>query len=236
MDYNRTYKFGDSISLDDVEIKAGNNKKVVLFDQTMFTYGDAEQVFDITPADYSFKGLEHFILTKVKGAYPIDDADSIGNEGVTFLSNGKKIRPRIRINRKEELTGERLDYYSLRMDQINQVRVQHLLDNGNQDVYVISLNVKDDALRGTNLNLLNINLNGYYNARDFYSPNYSNPATKNKDLRTTIFWSPAVKTNESGVATVTFYNGDNKGNVVVKADGISEKGVAVSGKITYKVE
>lgn len=236
MDYNRTYKFGDSISLDDVEIKAGKNKKVVLFDQTMFTYGDAEQVFDITPADYSFKGLEHFILTKVKGAYPIDDADSIGNEGVTFLSNGKKIRPRIRINRKEELTGERLDYYSLRMDQINQVRVQHLLDNGNQDVYVISLNVKDDALRGTNLNLLNINLNGYYNARDFYSPNYSNPATKNKDLRTTIFWSPAVKTNESGVATVTFYNGDNKGNVVVKADGISEKGVAVSGKITYKVE
>ncbi|MFD2288292.1 hypothetical protein GJU39_03330 [Pedobacter petrophilus] len=236
MHYNRSYKFGDSITLDDIQVKADQNKKVVLFDETMVTYGDAEQVFDITPADYSFKGLEHFILTKVRGAYPTDDTDSIGNEGVTFLSNGKKIRPRIRINRKEELIGERLDYYSLRMDQINQVRVQHLLNNASQDIYVISLNVKDDALRGTNLNLLNINLNGYYTARDFYSPNYSKPATANKDLRTTIFWSPAIKTNENGTATVTFYNGDNKGKVVVKADGIFEKGVAASAKINYTVQ
>ena len=93
MDYNRSYKFGDSISLSDVEVKAAKNKKVVLFDETMVTYGDQEQVFDITPADYSFKGLEHFILTKVRGSYPIDDTDSVGNEGVTFISNGKKIRP-----------------------------------------------------------------------------------------------------------------------------------------------
>ncbi|MFW0718473.1 hypothetical protein [Pedobacter sp. N23S346] len=236
MDYNRSYKFGDSITLNDVQVKADQNKKVVLFDETMMTFGYPEQVFNITPADYSFNGLEHFILTKVKGAYPVEDTDSIGNEGVTFLSNGKKIRPRIRINSKEELIGERLDYYSLRMDQVNQVKVQHLVNNAGQDVYLISLNLKDDALRGTNLHLLNIDLTGYYTARDFYSPNYSNPATQNKDLRTTLFWSPAVKTNESGVATVTFYNGDNKGNVVIKADGISEKGVAASAKITYKVQ
>jgi hypothetical protein len=236
MDYNRSYKFGDSISLNDVEVKANKNKKVVLFDETMVTYGDPEQVFDITPADYSFKGLEHFILTKVRGAYPVDGVDSAGNEGVTFLSNGKKIRPRIRVNSKEELITERFDYYSLRMDQINQVRVQHLVGNASQDVYLISLNIKDDALSGPNLNLLNINLNGYYNARDFYAPNYSNPATKDKDLRTTIFWTPLIKTNENGTATVTFYNGDNKGNVVVKADGISEKGVAASAKINYKVQ
>lgn len=236
MDYNRSYKFGDSISLNDIEVKADKNKKVVLFDETMMTYGDPEQVFNITPADYSFKGLEHFIVTKVRGAYPADDVDSVGNEGVTFLSNGKKIRPRIRINSKEELINQRFDYYSLRMDQINQVRVQHLVDNSNKDVYLISLNVKENALGGANLNLLNINLNGYYTARDFYSPNYSKPATRNKDLRTTIFWSPVIKTNENGVATVTFYNGDNKGNVVVKADGISEKGVAASAKVNYSVQ
>jgi len=236
MDYNRSYKFGDSISLNDIEVKADKNKKVVLFDETMMTYGDPEQVFNITPADYSFKGLEHFIVTKVRGAYPADDVDSVGNEGVTFLSNGKKIRPRIRINSKEELINQRFDYYSLRMDQINQVRVQHLVDNSNKDVYLISLNVKENALGGANLNLLNINLNGYYTARDFYSPNYSKPATKNKDLRTTIFWSPVIKTNENGVATVTFYNGDNKGNVVVRADGISEKGVAASAKVNYSVQ
>jgi len=236
MDYNRSYKFGDSISLNDVEIKAAQNKKVILFDETMVTYGDQEQVFNITPDDYSFNGLEHFLLTKVRGTFPVDDTDSVTSEGVTFLVNGKKIRPRIRINNKEELVGERLDYYSLTMDKINQIKVQHLITNEGAEVYLISLNVKDDALGTANLNLLNLNLTGYYAARDFYSPNYSNPATKNKDLRTTIFWAPKLETNARGEANVVFYNGDNKGAVAIRTDGITEKGTAVAAKNNYTVQ
>ncbi|TCD05620.1 hypothetical protein EZ449_16155 [Pedobacter frigidisoli] len=236
MDYNRTYKFGDSISLNDVEINAAKNKKITLFDETMMTFGYPEQVFNITSADYSFKGLEHFLLTKVNGAYLVEDTDTVGAEGITFLSNGAKIRPRFKINNREELVGERLDYYSLMMDQINQVKVQHLVNNSGSDVYLISLNLKDSALQGSNLHLLNVNLNGYYTARDFYSPNYSNPANANKDLRTTIFWSPSIKTNDKGEATVVFYNGDNKGNVLIKSDGITVKGNAISTKTSYKVQ
>jgi len=235
MDYNRTFKFGDSISLNDVEIKANAGKRLILFNQTLSTFGYPDQVFNITAADYSYKGLEHFLLTKANGAQTIDDLDTTGGEGVAFLSNGKKVRPRILINNREDLT-ERLDYYSLTMDQINQVTVRHLVDNEAKDVYVISLNLKDEALRGTNLDLLNINLNGYYTARTFYSPNYNSPSTQNKDLRTTVFWSPALKTNENGEATVTYLNGDNKANILLKADGITDKGVAVSAKTTYKVQ
>ncbi|WP_231425155.1 MG2 domain-containing protein [Pedobacter sp. Leaf250] len=236
MDYNRSYKFGDSITLNSVDIKADQNKKVVLFDQTMLTFGYPEQVFNITSADYSFNGLEHFLLTKVNGAYPLDDADSGTSEGISFLSNGKKIRPRIKINNKEELVGERLDYYSLTMDKINQVKVQHLINNDGEDVYLLTLTIKDDALGETNLHLLNLNLTGYYTARDFYSPNYSNPASKNKDLRTTIFWAPKLETDTKGEANVVFYNGDNKGMIIIKADGITEKGSAVAAKSTYVIQ
>lgn len=236
MDYNRTYKFGDSITLSEVEIKAAKSKQVNLFDETLTSFGYPEQVFNITAADYSYQGLEHFLLTKANGAMPPDDTDSIGNEGITFIANGKKIRPRIRVNNREELIMERLDYYSLTMDQINQVKIQHLIGRGGNDVFLISLNLKDEALLGSNLNLLNVNLNGYYNARTFYSPNYANPSTQSKDLRTTIFWNPGLKTNENGEATITYYNSDNKGNIRIKADGITDKGVAVAAKTGYKVQ
>ncbi|WP_124560128.1 hypothetical protein [Pedobacter sp. KBW01] len=236
MDYNRTYKFGDSITLSEVEIKAAKSRQVNLFEETLTSFGYPEQVFNITAADYSYKGLEHFLLTKANGAMPVDDTDSIGNEGVAFIIEGKKVRPRIKVNNREELVTERLDYYSLTMDQISQVKVQHLIGRSNNEVYLISLVLKDEALRGANLNLLNVNLNGYYNARTFYSPNYANPATQSKDLRTTIFWNPGVKTNENGEATITFYNSDNKSNVRIKADGITDKGVAVAAKASYKIQ
>jgi len=236
MDYNRTYKFGDSISLKDIEIKAAQNNKVTLFQDVLTSFGYPEQVFNITAADYSYKGLEHFLLTKAKGSYPAEENDTLGNEGVTFIANGKKVRPVIKVNNREELFTQRLDYYSLTMDQINQVKIQHLLNSSGKDVYLISLNLKDEALRGPNLDLLNLNLNGYYAARTFYSPNYSHPATPNKDLRTTIFWSPSVKTNENGEATITYFNGDNKADILIKTDGITDKGVAVSAKTAYKVQ
>lgn len=233
--YNRSYKFGDSILLDEVNVLSNKNNKVVLFDQTLTTFGYADQVFNITAADYSYKGLEHYLLTNVKGAQSIDDLDSTGSEGVAFISNGKKVRPRMLINRKEDLS-ERLDYYSLTMDQINQVVVKHLVGNTGQDVYVISLNLKDSALRGPNLNLLNINLNGYYAARSFYAPVYGTSPVMNKDLRTTVFWAPLLKTDEKGELSLSYFNGDNKSRVIIRIAGISDKGVVIAANSAYKVQ
>lgn len=235
INYNRKYKVGDSIMLDEVTIVQQKNKKLQLFDETLTTFGYEDQVFNITAADYDYKGLEHYLLTNAKGAQTVDDMDSVSNEGVTFLANGKKIRPRILINNKEDIQ-DRLDYYSLTMDQINQIVVKHLVGSTGNDVYVINLNLKDSALRGPNLNLLNINLNGYYTAKSFYSPNFAINPTTNKDLRTTIFWAPLLKTNDKGILNISFYNSDNKGNVSINADGITEKGVAVAVKTTYKIQ
>ncbi|TKC10470.1 hypothetical protein FA048_09805 [Pedobacter polaris] len=249
MTYNRTYKIGDSILLKEVNIIGEKSATVQLFDQTLTTFGYPDQVFNITAADYSYRGLEHFLLTKVEGTQSVDELgsaenlDSNSNEGVVFLVNGKKVRPRIIVNNKEDIQG-RLDYYSLTMDQINKIVVKHLIGNSSPsdgapqatDVYVISLDLKDSALRGPNLHLLNLNLNGYYAARSFYSPNYTSNSTNNKDLRTTIFWAPLLKTNDKGEVSVSFFNADNKGEVVIKADGITDNGIAVSSKTTYKIQ
>ena len=235
MAYNRTYKTGDSIVLDEVKIVNQKPERLNLFDQTSTTFGYPDQVFNISAADHSYRNLEHYLLTNVNGAQSLEDTDSLGNEGITFLSNGNRIRPRILINNSEDLF-DRIDYYRLSLDQINQITVKHLLGQTGDDVFVIALNLKESALRGPNLNMLNVNLNGYYSARAFYSPNYEVKPTVNKDLRTTIFWSPKVKTNANGEATVSFFNSDNKGNVSININGIADKGIAIDAKATYIIQ
>ncbi|WP_443938972.1 hypothetical protein [Pedobacter sp. MW01-1-1] len=233
--YIRKTAFADSISLNDVNITANKGQRIEMFDQSLTTFGYPDQEFNITSADYSYNGLEHFLLTKVKGAQPLDDLDSTGNEGIAFLSNGKKIRPRIVINNREDLFG-RLDYYSLTMDQINKVRVSHLVGNSGEDVYVVYLDVKDTALQGPNVDILNVNLTGYYQQRIFYSPQYDGAPTRNLDVRTTLFWAPALKTGDDGQKIITFFTGDNKGSVKIQAEGITTNGHPVAAKTAYKVQ
>jgi len=242
--YNVTNKIGETIMLDEVTVLNQKNLQVQLFNQTLTSFGYPDQVFNITAADYDFKGLEHFLLTKVDGAQSadgIEETDSLDtntDEGIAFLADGKKVRPRIMINNREDIQ-DRLDYYSLTMDQINKITVKHLMGNtgtGTNHVYVISLDLKDSALQGPNLHLLNLNLNGYYTARAFYAPNYASTSSTKQDLRTTIFWAPLLKTSDNGALSVSFYNGDNKGEMIIKAGGITDNGTAVATKTSYKVQ
>ncbi|WP_316783686.1 hypothetical protein [Pedobacter frigiditerrae] len=239
MAYNRKFKIGDSIMLDEVKIVAGRKQTVQLFDETLSTFGYPDQVFNITAADYSYKSLEHYLLTYAKGSYAVDATDSLGNEGIAFLSAGKKVSPSIIINQREDLQN-RTDYYSLTMDQIDKIVVKHLLGQASggkfPDRYLIYLTLKESAFRGPNLDLLNVNLNGYYNDRAFYSPNYVSKAPPVKDLRTTVFWAPLLKTNANGEVSVSFFNSDNKGYMNITTNGITEQGSPITNKTSYKVQ
>ncbi|MBS1529748.1 MAG: carboxypeptidase regulatory-like domain-containing protein, partial [Bacteroidetes bacterium] len=61
----------------------------------------------------------------------------------------------------------------------------------------------------------------FYKARTFYSPKYD--AEKNdasfSDLRTTIYWTPNLNTDERGNASFEFFNSDNKGTYLVVIEG-----------------
>jgi len=78
----------------------------------------------------------------------------------------------------------------------------------------------------TAVGVLPINVPGYYKAREFYSPKYETPlAMQNQpDLRTTIYWSPDIKTDASGNASFDYYNADGAGNYKVTIEGIDKDG------------
>jgi len=68
--------------------------------------------------------------------------------------------------------------------------------------------------------------------REFYAPKYDKlkPDDWNKpDLRALIDWEPELKTDSLGEASVSFYNADTPGKMMVIVEAIS-----VNGKIGYK--
>jgi hypothetical protein len=67
---------------------------------------------------------------------------------------------------------------------------------------------------------------GYYSARTFYTPGY--PASEDKaerpDLRTTLYWNPAVQTGQRA-ASLAFFTGDQTGTFTIQIEGISTDGL-----------
>ena len=73
---------------------------------------------------------------------------------------------------------------------------------------------------------------GFFKAREFYSPNYDDPAINAKipDLRTTIYWNPNVISDTTGKANIEFFNSDGTGNYKAIVEGIN-----INGSIGRKV-
>jgi hypothetical protein len=220
------------------------------------TFGYPEYDFNITAKDYTYQTLRDFIVQKVPGAMYDEEL-----EGVEFLSNGKRVRPIIRVNKTEDVFG-RLDYYSLSMEQVESVRVRHMVgspsytgnngadngDNGNgeatatlrpaggiRDFFLINLVIKPGNA-DQQLSKMNVDVTGYYESRMFYAPNYAKDDSTREDKRITIHWEPFIKTNANGKALVTFYNADPKGKIKIDVQGITPNGVPIVAKTEYEVK
>jgi len=84
---------------------------------------------------------------------------------------------------------------------------------------------------------LAIKANGFYKAREFYSPKYESTVSgKFTDLRTTIYWNPNVITDKDGNASFEYYNADSKGTYRMVIEGIDDKGNLCRQLYRYKVE
>lgn len=85
--------------------------------------------------------------------------------------------------------------------------------------------------------ILPITVQGYYKAREFYSPKYeSNSPNPHPDLRSTIYWQPELTTDKDGNAVFEYYNADGKGAYRIVVEGIDEKGNIGRQVYPYKVE
>ncbi|MDX5482940.1 MAG: TonB-dependent receptor plug domain-containing protein [Hymenobacteraceae bacterium] len=78
---------------------------------------------------------------------------------------------------------------------------------------------------------------GFNKVREFYSPQYdgTTPASKEPDLRTTLYWNPSVQTDAEGKATITFYVADRNTTYRAIAEGISDAGKPGRGEMTFEV-
>lgn len=62
---------------------------------------------------------------------------------------------------------------------------------------------------------------------DFYNPVYETPEQKNasgSDLRTTIYWNPSLRFDETGKASVLFYTSDNPESYRINIEGVTKEG------------
>ncbi len=65
---------------------------------------------------------------------------------------------------------------------------------------------------------------GWQKPAKFYSPRYDSPEAlkkKGTDNRITLYWNPAVKMDENGEATISFYTSDSDSNYRVEVEGRS---------------
>ena len=81
---------------------------------------------------------------------------------------------------------------------------------------------------------------GYSAPVEFYAPKYDNPqaqANSTQDLRTTIHWQPSVQTNDSGMATFSFYAADVESETTysVIIEGVTDSGQVIHQKETISV-
>jgi hypothetical protein len=86
--------------------------------------------------------------------------------------------------------------------------------------------------------ILPITVNGFYKAREFYSPKYDHPndSLKRADLRSTIYWKPEIVTDKDGNASFEYYNADGTGTYRVVVEGIDNSGNLGRQVYRYKVE
>jgi TonB-dependent SusC/RagA subfamily outer membrane receptor len=84
--------------------------------------------------------------------------------------------------------------------------------------------------------IFSVQPSGFYKPREFYIPKYNAATPGLSDQRTTVFWKPDLATDNSGTATVNFFNTDSKGTYRVEVQGMDKNGNLGFQVFRYKVE
>jgi hypothetical protein len=104
---------------------------------------------------------------------------------------------------------------------------------------VISFTTKSDwGSTSISYHSVNVKISGYNESRIFYSPRHHNTLEKDfkPDLRTTLFWEPNIKVESNKNCSLNYYNADNPSKIKIIVEGITSKGIPVTGKTEYEVK
>ncbi|NNF32921.1 MAG: hypothetical protein HKN68_02370, partial [Saprospiraceae bacterium] len=86
--------------------------------------------------------------------------------------------------------------------------------------------------------LFNMEHPGYYRAREFPSPDYSQsmPGHKKPDFRTTLYWSPEVIIDAEGNGNLEFYTADRNTSYRLNLQGVSLDGRPIHAIYYFEVK
>ncbi|TSD63433.1 TonB-dependent receptor [Inquilinus sp. KBS0705] len=93
-----------------------------------------------------------------------------------------------------------------------------------------------DAVHVMSPGLISITPQGFYKAREFYSPVYNITDREVNTNRTTILWKPNLVTDKDGNTTFSYFNGATPGNYRVVIEGIDSNGNLGHSVYKYKVQ
>jgi len=85
--------------------------------------------------------------------------------------------------------------------------------------------------------IINFELEGFYKAREFYSPkrSYEYQSVGIPDLRTTLYWNPSLIMQEDKTE-IKLISSDREGSYKVVLNGISQAGSPVFGESSFTIE
>jgi hypothetical protein len=84
---------------------------------------------------------------------------------------------------------------------------------------------------------VNTEISGYDVPRIFYSPkHWSRLQTDYRpDLRSTLYWFPDIKVIANNDYVLKYYNADISATYQINVEGITSRGIPVTGKVEYEV-
>lgn len=223
----RTLEIGE---LPGVTVTSNKEKVQMIGYNPVMDAGYKDSVFAPDAIDMKrYETLENYLLHKINGAQ-VD----VENGGIFFGAKNRS-RPRIVVDNKADVY-ERLDYYSLPVNLISKIVVQHLISVGDSmnDVYVVKLTIKPEANQQASPDLVNKEITGYYQARSFYVPMFKASQLQQNYL-TTLFWKPDIET-ENGNAKVLFANKTASSKWCIVVEGITENGLPISNVVYYEAK
>lgn len=236
----KKFSLSDGIELKEVVVK-GRSKQEQDQENSHFSEGGyADFNFKIKDDDLNYTDIGMFLINKVPGATLAEtDPQNPVNNTVVFHVSGEDVQPRFVLD-KFPISSDDVDLiYNLSMEQIDRIIISRSdVVMGNMNRPVISVFTKSGYSAKKDYYNLQEPVTGYYEAREFYSPVYTQPKQEGDipDLRTTIYWNPKVKTDDSGTAVLHFYNADKPVKVHARVEGIGDNGAPAVGSASYTIK
>jgi len=102
---------------------------------------------------------------------------------------------------------------------------------GSDDAVVVALTRNPGAIcYEQHIGVRYYQMQGYTISKEFFAPDYEQQQpTAAPDVRPTLFWTPHIQTDESGKATLRFFNSDQATKLDIRVQGMATSGTPAAG-------